>query len=156
MLRAVLSVLLGYAVLVLCVMVTYTLLWVLVGQEAAFRPGTTEVTATWLAFALPLSFVAAALGGLVAVRVARSRARGATLGLAGLVFLLGVASALGEPGPETPAAAPGEISAFEAATQARQPGWVAWILPFLGAAGVVAGGAVALRGGPPAPEAAGP
>lgn len=143
MLRAMGSVLLGYLVIVLVIMVSFTLLWTVLGQGRAFHAGTTDVTWVWLAFTLPLNVAAAVLGGMVTVRVARSKAFAGILGLAGLILVLGVASAFTQMGtPPTPGegSGPGTLGAVEAAMQARQPLWVAWSLPLLGAMGAVLGG----------------
>lgn len=149
MLRALFSVVAGYLTVVVVIMGSFTLLWALLGQAAAFHPGTTQVTGTWLAAALPLNLAAAIIGGIVAAWLARSRALAGILGLAGLILVLGVAAALaqtGAPVGDGVLSSSADLTAFEAAIQARQPVWVAWFLPFLGSAGVLAGGGLVLLG----------
>ena len=149
MLRPLAAVVLGYLVVVAVIMVSFTLLWTLMGQETAFRPGTTEVTWAWLAATLPLNLAAAVAGGATAAWVARSRALAGVLGLAGLMLVLGVAMALGQTGTPTSDAAitaSAQLTAFEAAAHARQPTWAAWMFPIVGMTGaLIGGGLVALR-----------
>lgn len=147
MLRIIGSILLGYVTMALLIMVSFSLLWMVMGTEIAFRAGTTRVTWAWLAVSLPLSVIAAAVGGMVTVWVARSREFGGLLGLAGLILVLGVGSALGQmTAGTTPADLPPShpLSAFEAAMSARQPLWVAWSLPLLGIIGAFLGGGLVL------------
>lgn len=165
MLRTILAVLAGYVALFLFVMVSFTLLWGVLGAEGSFRPGTTEVTGSWLALSIPLSLVAAIVGGLVAVWAAgtggadpRGRGRRAVLGLVGVVLVLGLVDALGQtaaqPATSDGAPPPENLTTFEAANHARQPLWITWVLPFLGAAGVAIGGAAALARRSPSPAGA--
>lgn len=147
MLRIVGSILLGYVTMVLFIMVSFTLLWMVMGADIAFHAGTTRVTWAWLAVSLPLSVIAAAIGGMVTVWVARSREFGGLLGLAGLILVLGVGNAMGQ---VTAGSTPIDLSpshplsAFEAAMSASQPLWVAWSLPLLGIIGAFLGGGLVL------------
>ncbi|TVP44457.1 MAG: hypothetical protein EA350_11545 [Gemmatimonadales bacterium] len=147
MLRIVLGVLAGYAVIALFIMVAFTLLWLGVGQERAFHAGTTAVTWKWLAASLPLNFLAAAAGGWVAARVALHRPHSAVLGLIGVLVILGgwaaLSQATGVQGDAPPAGPPpGGLGPMEAARLASQPLWVAWVLPVLGAVGAWFGGSI--------------
>jgi hypothetical protein len=149
MLRIVVGVLLGYAAIVLFIMASFTLLWLGLGQERAFDPGTTEVTWSWLAASLPLNLLAAAVGGWVAARVSAQRPHSAVLGLIGVLVILGgwaaLSQAVGVQGDAPPPPPPPEgMGPMEAASQAIQPLWVAWLLPILGAVGVWFGGSLRL------------
>jgi hypothetical protein len=72
MLRAAGSVVVGYLVMFVVVFATFTVAYLAMGTEGAFRPGTYDVTALWLIVSLLLSFVAATVGGLVCATIARS------------------------------------------------------------------------------------
>jgi hypothetical protein len=157
MLRIVLGVLAGYAVIALFIMAAFTLLWLGLGQERAFHPGTADVTWNWLAASLPLNLLAAMAGGWVAARVAAHRPLSAVLGLIGVLVILGgwaaFSQATGVQGDAPPAGpTPGGLGPMEAAMLAEQPLWVAWILPVVGAIGVWLGGWLRMRRGRPAPR----
>lgn len=148
MLRILGSILLGYLTMVVVIMATFTLWWLVLGQDTAFHAGTTQVTWAWLAGAMPMNLAAAAAGGAAAAWVARSREMGAVLGLMGLVLVLGVATALAQMSADPPAAdalTAGTVSVFEAAARARQPLWVAWTLPLVGMTGAGLGGLWVMR-----------
>jgi hypothetical protein len=145
MLRIVVGVLVGYAAIVLFIVASFTLLWLGLGQERAFHPGTTQVTWSWLAASLPLNLLAAAVGGWVAARVSAQRPHSAVLGLIGVLVILGgwaaLSQAVGVQGDAPPPSPPPDgMGPMEAASQAIQPLWVAWLLPILGAVGVWFGG----------------
>jgi hypothetical protein len=144
MLRTVAAILLGYAAIFLVVASSFTLLWMGMGQERAFHPGTTQVTFAWILATLPLNLVAALLGGYVAAMVDRGRPRFAAAGLAVVILVLGVGAAVSRTladAPASPVAPPqAGMGAFEAATLAIQPLWVAWVLPLVGAVGAWYGG----------------
>jgi hypothetical protein len=147
MLRIVLGVLAGYAVIAVFIMAAFTLLWLGLGQDRAFHAGTTDVTWNWLAFSLPLNLVAAVAGGWVAARVASHRPESAVLGLIGVLVILGgwaaLSQATGVQGDTPPAGPPPEgLGPMEAAILAAQPLWVAWVLPVIGAVGVWFGGSL--------------
>jgi hypothetical protein len=147
MLRTAAAIVAGYAAIALFVMVAFTLLWLGIGQDGAFQPGTTRVTGLWLAGSIPLNLGAAMLGGWVAARIAADRPHVAVTGLVFVLLLLGfgaaVAAGVSVQGDAPPAAPPSPgMGPFEAASAAVQPLWVAWALPVLGAVGVWLGGSI--------------
>jgi uncharacterized membrane protein YeaQ/YmgE (transglycosylase-associated protein family) len=120
------------------------------GQDGAFQEGTTEVTALWIITSVVLSIIGALIGGVLAALISRGRSQTPVRILAGVVLVLGLASAavqLAKPEPDPNAEPPGEISTMEAMSQARQPTWVAFANPVVGVVGVLAGGALAARCG---------
>lgn len=142
MLRNLAAVIVGYIVIVLFVMATFNIAWIVIGAADGFKPGTTDVTTKWLTIAIPLSLIAAVLGGVTAAAISRSG--GGIKGLALFVLLLGLVFAvinLVGPRPALPKP-PSELGAMEAATYARAPVWYDFTIPFLGAIGVLIGGAM--------------
>jgi hypothetical protein len=141
MLRTAGGVILGYAAMATFVFGTFTALYLAMGAEGAFRPGTYDVSTAWIVGSLLLSAVAAVLGGWVCATIGRSsRAVGI---LAILVLLLGVVSALMEAQMRARTVAEprlGDVPNLEAMTRAVQPEWISWLLPVIGAAGVRYGG----------------
>jgi hypothetical protein len=147
MLRAIAAVIAGYLAMAIAVFVTLTLAWVALGPGFAFKAGTTEVTFGWIAINLPLSFVCALLGGWVAAKIARRP--GPVKALAAVILVLGLGMAVAHLFVDSSAASEEaadrvtqeeEVSTFEAASEAIQPPWYNFLLPFLGAAGVLLGG----------------
>ena len=158
MLRVLGSVVLGYLVIALSVMVSLTLMWLALGSEFAYGPEGHEVTFTWALLTLMESFFGAVLGGWVAANVARQSARNAVRGLAGLVLILGIASGIfqlqassvSQETEQVEAAAEiqdptTEVRFFEAGRRAQQPVWYLLALPWVGAMGVAFGGAIYTR-----------
>ncbi|MBA3311935.1 MAG: hypothetical protein M3552_04625 [Planctomycetota bacterium] len=142
MLRAVLAVIAGYAVIFVCVFASFSTAYLLMGTAGAFRPESYEVSLLWLAVSFPLALIAAVIGGFVCAKIPRGGR--APLVLAGLVFAFGLLSAVIEiQAAPAPAVRTAEVGVLEAMSQARQPTWVAWLNPFLGAAGILIGAKLA-------------
>jgi hypothetical protein len=136
--RLVLAVVAGYVAMFVTVVVTFSGLYVTMGADRAFQPGTYDASPLWLVLSFILSFLAALFGGVVAIAVGK-RAKAATA-LAVFVLVLGILMAIPavtskvDPGPRS-----GDVSNFEAMQKAKQPPWVSFLNPFIGAAGVLAG-----------------
>jgi hypothetical protein len=138
MVRSILAVVAGYLAMGLLVFVLFSAAYLLMGADGAFRPGTYEVSALWLASSFVLGLVAALVGGYVCAVVARGGR--APLALACLVLILGlVAFALSQRGDGGDAVRAGRVSNSEARQRARTPAWVALLNPVVGAAGVLVG-----------------
>jgi len=110
------------------------------GAERAFKPGGYYVTVAWLALMFIVSIIAALVGGKVCALIGKNTK--AVFALAGLVLVLGLLSTIpaltaqtGEPKPRT-----GSVSNSEAMMNAKQPAWVALMMPVIGVAGVLLGG----------------
>jgi hypothetical protein len=120
------------------VMATFSLAYLAMGADRAFKPGTYEPSSVWLVVSFVLGFVAALLGGVVAVSVGKHTK--AASALAVVVVVIGIAMAIpaltstADPGPRT-----GEVSNFDAMQKAKQPAWVSFLNPIVGAVGVLAG-----------------
>lgn len=137
MIRAILSVILGYAVMVVVVVGSFSAMLLILGTERVYRPGSYDASALFNAVALFVTVVAALLGGVTARALARTDRP--PMVLAGLVLVFGLLSGVmnmntPDPGPRT-----GEVSVLEAAGKSKQPGWYAFALPFLAAGGVLLG-----------------
>ncbi len=137
---------LGWVVMAVAVLVFFSGLWMVLGADGAFRPGSWEPSGMWLAGSIVVNLLAAVVGGLVCARVAADD-RGLLM-LMALVLVLGVAMALFEaPAPE--AAQPleamrsPEVGMIEAMSSGEQPKWLAWLNPLLGVAGAFAGSRLA-------------
>lgn len=137
--RAIGSVVVGYAVMFAAIFLTFSGLYLILGQDLTFRPGSYEPSVLWTAVSFALGAGAAALGGYVCARIARTATPPKVL--AGVVLVLGLLSAV--PVLMTAAtpseARSGEVGNLDAMTRAKQPAWVALTNPFVGLVGVLLG-----------------
>lgn len=137
MVRAIIGVIVGYVAMSLFVFASFTALYLGIGTERSFRPGTYDASTLWLVASFVLAVIAAVLGGFICRKIARGVKPGYIL--AGIALVLGFVSAafaLGrpDPGPRT-----GEVSNTDAMMKAKQPAWVALANPVVAVAGIVAG-----------------
>jgi len=142
MVRSVLAAIAGYAPIVVVVVAGITLSWAILGGEGAFRGEGPEPSTAWLVLNVVFGFLAAVVGGRVALRIGRS-SRAVNI-LVGLVMALGVILALTAESRyarkrkiSRPVA---KMSFIDAGQHAKQPNWYNWTIPIVGVAGVLVGG----------------
>ncbi|MFO0796762.1 MAG: hypothetical protein U0804_04740 [Gemmataceae bacterium] len=139
MLRAVAAVVVGYVVMFATIFLSFSALYLLLGQERSFQPGSYEPSLLWNAVSFALGIGAAVFGGVVCVSIARAATPPKVL--AGLVLVIGLLSAV----PVLMAAATpaeertGDVGNLDAMMKAKQPAWVALANPFVGFVGVLLG-----------------
>ncbi|TVQ59474.1 MAG: hypothetical protein EA379_10810 [Phycisphaerales bacterium] len=153
MLRSILGVVAGYLALVFFMFVVFTLLYLALGVDGAYKPGSYEVSGLWLGLSIIVGFAAATVGGVVAVLA--SGKQQAAIGLVGAVLVLGALGAMGvaqqnREGP--PPAREADVSIADAMQNSRQPLWVAILNPFIGAVGVMTGAQLVARRQRPTPH----
>lgn len=140
LLRGVLGVIGGYLAMSLFVFVTFTGVYLAMGADRAFKPGTYDVSMLWLIVSFVLGFVAAFVGGVVCRLIALTTT--AVYVLAGIAVVLGLAMAVGvlmaEPAQQ--GARTGAVSNIDAMTKAQTPLVTALINPIIAAVGICAGG----------------
>lgn len=145
MLKAVLGVIVGYLAMSFTVFTLFTAAWFILKTEGSFKPGSWDVSTTWLLVSFVVDLVAALIGGFVCALIATRRSR-ASMVLAGLVFVLGLLMAvpvmLAEPITEP---RPADITMTDAMTKAQQPRIAAILTPIIGAFGVSLGAALRKR-----------
>lgn len=153
------AVVVGYVTLALLIFAAFTLAYLVIGADLAFRPGVYDVSVLWVLISIVVSFGAAVAGGWVARRIS-----GTVTGprvLAGLVVVLGVVMTLATMGgaPEAAGARPDGVGAMEAMQVAQTPFWLMLLNPFIGALGILLGGKAlpgATRNDTPAPGVTAP
>jgi hypothetical protein len=139
MLRSILAVVAGYLVFALFIFVAFTALYLLLGADASFKPGSYHPSSLWLALSTLLGFVGTVVGGYVCAALARGGR--APLALAVVVLVVGLLFAFLAPKrSEGSEARAGDVPNMEAMQKAIQPRWSALLNPFLGVAGVLVGG----------------
>ena len=122
MIRAVAAVFVGFAVM--AAIVNIPLVLFALKPAATFKDGTTDVVTTgWMALSITVAVVAAPCGGYVTAVIARSSTNRPVMALAGIVFMLGILSAIGQMGG-----------------MLRQPTWYTLTLPFIVGIGALIGG----------------
>jgi hypothetical protein len=142
MMRSIAAVVVGYLTMLLITFVSLTVAYQVLGADGAFKPGVYEASSTWIGISLVLGLVTAIVGGWVCKVLGRTSA--AVYGLVGLVVVIGLASAIFTmmaPAAEQ-AARPAGVSMLEAMKHARQPVWLAFLFPVIGAIGVLLGGSL--------------
>jgi predicted anti-sigma-YlaC factor YlaD len=145
MVRNILAVVAGYATLALLIFVTFTLLYLMLGADRSFEPGSYDASALWVLTSFPLGVATSVAAGYVCAALARGGR--APQVLAGVVLVLGLLFAIpvlrAADAPSPPRA--GGVSNMEAMRQARQPEWVHLVNPFVGAVGVLVGAGLRRR-----------
>jgi hypothetical protein len=147
MVKGIIAVVVGYAVMFVLIFATFTAAYLAMGADRAFQPGSYEVSCLWLTVSFALGLIASVVGGYVCAAVAGGRQ--APLVLALLVVVLGLVMAVpvALAGDVEGKARIGDVANIEAMNNARQPVWVVFLNPLLGAAGVLLG--ARLKGGQP-------
>jgi len=144
--RPILAVIAGYLVMVILVMVTLTLAWTVLGPSFAYQPGTTHVTLAWIGLNLPLSLMAAIAGGYVTQWISASDSIVPVKVLAGVILGVGLIMAVAHLFTDQSAAqqvadsiSTEGMNAFAGSSEAVQPAWYNFLIPFIGAGGVLIG-----------------
>jgi hypothetical protein len=146
MLKAVGGVVGGYVAMRLFVFVTTAISFLVMGADRVFALSSYDVTWLWLVVSLVLSLVAAIVAGAVCRRIAKGS--GPVMGLATLVLIVGVVSAVPvlTASSQDSAARAEEVSVMDAMRSAKQPAWTALLLPWVGLVGVMIGGKAQMDG----------
>jgi len=140
MLRKIIGVVAGYIAMAALIFILFTTLYLILGAEGAFQPGNYQASTTWLVLSTILGLIAAVIGGLVCVMIAKDHK--AAIWLAGLVLVLGIILAipsLNVPDEEMNKVREGNVDNIEAMQNAKQPPIALILNPIIGAIGVIAG-----------------
>jgi hypothetical protein len=138
MLKIILGAVTGYIIMVVSLFITFTILYMILGPEGSFQPGSYHVSALWIIFSIIISFFAAYLGGYISTRIAKNIYAAYTL--AGIVLIFGIVVAIVSIGGNTaPLVREGAVDNFEAMQNAVTPLLLQFLNPFIGAAGVLLG-----------------
>ncbi len=143
--KAIVSVILGYVVMAVTVFITFTLAYLVMGANGAFKPGTYDVSTTWVVISIVLSIVAAIAGGFVCAAVAKSPRPPKVL--AAVVLILGMLLTIPSLTRDEvqPVARAAEIGNFEAMQDSQQPLWITLLNPLIGAVGVLVGAGLVMQ-----------
>lgn len=138
MVRTLIAVIVGYAVMALFVFAGFSLAMLALGSMA-FKPATYDPSTLWLLISFVLSFIAAVAGGWVCTTIAKTWK--APLALAALILGLGlllVVYVMMAPG--VPRSSSGRnVSEPSPMESGRQPLWVTVLNPVVAAGGIILG-----------------
>lgn len=139
MVRRLLGIIVGYIVMAAAVFVTFTLLYMALGVDSTFEPGTYNVTITWILLSLLLNIIAAVIGGYVCTLISKDKKT--TYVFAAIVFVLGIVLAIPQLSKTegTSKIREGNVSNMQAMKDAKQPVSTLFLNPILGAVGILAG-----------------
>lgn len=144
MIRAIVSVVVGYLVMALILVVVFGVVMVSLGPEGTYTPGTYWTTGKVNAIVLVGGTVGAVAGGFACALIARSLRP--LFVLAGIVLVFGLVSAglnMAKPDPAPPTGAP---TFEEGMTRGKQPNWFALAVALTGPTGLLVGGRLRGRG----------
>ena len=142
--RMTVGIIVGYVATLLLTFAGLCLAYVVLGTDAAFQPESFKPSGSWIWVMFLVGFAAAAIGAVIAGRVAPGTK--APLALADVVLVLGFFFSVvgmivgGSEGVRT-----ADLSVMEAMTQTRQPVWAALINPIVQKVGVYLGAWLTLR-----------
>ena len=104
------------------VFVSFTAIYLILGADGAFKPGSFEPSTTWIALSFVLGFAAAVAGGFVCALIAKSKT--GPMILIGLVIVLGLVMAIPAMMSDDsgPTVREGDLDNFEAMQNAKTPG----------------------------------
>lgn len=141
MARTIIAVVAGYLCMFVLVSVTITGVFLLMGAEWSFKPGSFEASNGWIVMSLVANLIIGIIGGFICALIAKGGK--APLVLALVVFALGLAFAV----PAVVAhranadlVRSGTVTFTDAMQKAREPLWVPFTAPIIGAVGVLIGG----------------
>jgi hypothetical protein len=123
-------------------------LWFALGVDGVLKPGTFDARPILDAWSVFVSIAGALFAGWLCAAISRSRA--AVIALAVLCILMAAGNAVGQhqkpiPGPREPG-----VPAFQAMARRKEPDWFTFLMPVVGAVGVLVAGRARL-GRSPAP-----
>ena len=146
MVRTIGGVVLGYLVTALLVSALFYGAFVLIGSERMFESGGYVPKRAWSVASLLLGFLAAVVGGQVSVAIGKGRKAATILASAFLVVGFMTASLSGSRTGPIPSVPRVESVGFREMIQnGKEPAWVSFSNPIIGAAGVLLGATLRKR-----------
>jgi hypothetical protein len=146
MTRSIIAVIVGYVAMFVLVFATFTCVFLLMGTDWSFKPGSFEASNRWIAMSLVANLIIGVIGGMVCASIARGGK--APMVLAIVVFALGLLLAIPSLMAHQKNAGEvrtGNVSQMEAMQKANEPVWVPFTFPVIGAIGVLIGGKLKRR-----------
>jgi len=140
MMRMVAGIILGYVVMAVLVFVLFSIAYLAMGSGGAFEPGSYDVSPLWIVASMVLGLIAAFVGGRVCAQFSQNPK--APYALVAVVLVLGIGMAvpaLNTPNHTQSLIREGDVGNIEAMQSAKQPTWLSFVNPVIGAVGVLLG-----------------
>jgi hypothetical protein len=138
MLKAIIAVVVGFIAMTIFSIAAFCCVYLAIGADGAFQPGSYDISTLWMAAMVVLSLVGGVVGGLICAAISKSM--GVCKAFAGIVLALGLLSGIVTTMKEQPdTARSGDVPVFKAAEVAQTPLWLCLLNPVLGAVGVLLG-----------------
>ena len=145
--RTIVGIIVGYITMFVLVFLTFTCVFLLMGTEWSFKPNSFDASKRWIVMSLVANLIIGIIGGLVCAIIAKGGKAPTILAL--VVFVLGLLLAI----PSLMArqananlVRTGTVTQTEAMQKAREPIWVPFTFPIIGAVGVLIGGKLKKKG----------
>ena len=129
------------------VFLTFTCVFLLMGTEWSFKPNSFDASNRWIVMSLIANLIIGIIGGLVCATIAKGGKAPTILAL--VVFVLGLLLAIPSLMAQRAHASlvrTGAVTQTEAMQKAREPIWVPFTFPIIGAVGVLIGGKLKKKG----------
>jgi len=140
--RNILAVIVSYIIIGIVVIGLFTGVYMIMGEDWAYKPGVFDVSTGWIAVMLVSAVIAALVGGVVCALISK-HSKGAVLSLVAVIVVLGVLGVVMETmKPELTAEQmirTPPTTVMDASTNSRQPLWIAVANPLIGVVGVMVG-----------------
>ncbi|HEX7516611.1 MAG TPA: hypothetical protein VF345_04925 [Chthoniobacterales bacterium] len=138
MLKSILAVIVGCIVMFIVGFGIVTCAGLGLGVEGAFQPESYAFSTLWLAIMVAVHLIGGIIGGLICAIISKSK--GACMVFAGIIFALGMITAIPVAMKEHPSAVrSGDVTILQAMSMAQTPTWILLLNPVLGAVGVLLG-----------------
>lgn len=141
MARSIIGVIVGYIVMFILQVAVLMTVYTMMGPDWSFKPASYQASTSWTVMQFTVILVTAVIAGLVCAIIARGSK--AHLILAGLVLAVGLALgalSISMRPADTHEVRAGDVPNMEAMSKARQPTWVIFLGPVIGAVGIAIGG----------------
>lgn len=143
MLRSIVGVIVGYAVIFIFFFATFTGAYFALGVDRIFQPDSYEVSTLWLVLSAVISLCGSILGGYVCATISRNKRTCRVF--AGIVLIVLILFCIPKMRDEGPHVRAGEVSNIDAMQLTQMPIWVHLLNPALAAVGVLLGARIKLR-----------
>ena len=137
MLRSIVGMVVGYAVIFLFFLAVFTGVYFTLGVERIFQPDSYVVSRLWLGLSAAISLCGSILGGYVCAAISKSKRTCEVF--AGIILIILILFCIPKMRDPTPHVRAGEISSMDAMRLTQMPIWMHLLNPVLGAAGVLLG-----------------
>jgi hypothetical protein len=145
--KSILAVVISYIAMMVVFFAVFTGLYLVLGAERVFEPGTFEVTPLWTALALAGAVGAGALGGYLCFAISGSLR--ACQVMAVIVLVLAVVMCIpAMTADQTPRPRSGDLPTMQAMQQGQAPNWMHWLSAALFGGGVLLGARMKRRSRP--------